>query len=310
MANNKTKNIIVTTISVLLCLALGTCGYLYGAQFNSYTAEKIDNITITNGEALIGIKENLYNDNITLAGDIYISDSSFSFGSKNNPFVGSFNGNGHTVFCNFDKVDASSLFGYIGKDGIIKNTNFVFGKISVSSEYYGAIAMTNYGTIKDCSVDFEKIAITKEVGYYSSLVAINYGTISHVIIDSTFCTDINDTNAVIGPICAYNYGSIQNVLSLPKFIGFDCTNKLDILSNKTTNHRISAVCSFYNDSGVLDNTISFVDVDVYTSDNNKDGLTFANSVNEIFNEQTIFYNLDFHNDIWELANGKLELIKR
>lgn len=310
MANNKTKNIIVTTISVILCLALGICGYLYGAQHNSYKAEKIDDVTVIDGNALIEIKDNLYNDNIILAEDIHIDDSSFSFGSENNPFVGSFNGNGHTIFCDFDKIDACSLFSHIGKNGIIKNTNFVFNKIKVSCEAYGAIAMINYGTIKDCSISFEEIEITKSSGYYSSLVAINYGAISHVVVNATYTTDINDTSAVIGPVCAYNYGSIQNVLSLPQFIGFDCTNKLDILNNKTTNYKISAVCSFYNDTGTIDNTISFISADVYTSDNNEDGLTFVNSVKDIFNERTIFYDLDFHNDTWSLTNGKLELIKR
>lgn len=310
MARNKKNNSPRTVMCVILCLILSVCGYIYSTQFNGYFAEKIDNLVVTDGESLIDAQNNLYNDNITLAEDIRISDGSFSFGNPNNPFVGSFDGNGHTVYVDYDGVTECSLFNYIGSAGIVKNTNFVFSDCTVSASTYGAIALISYGTIQDCTVSFERMKIAQSTGYYSSLVAINHGTISHVVVDGTFNASTNDANVVIGPVCAYNYGNVQNVISQPAFSGFNCTNRLNVLENKTKNNSISAVCSFLLGSGSCTNAFAVINTDVYTSDNNKDGLTFARSLDEIFKDETIFSDLDFDNRVWQLTNGKLELIER
>ena len=108
----------------------------------------------------------------------------------NNPFRGTFNGNGHTIsnvfvdnnydgFIHYDRV--AGIFGYNG--GTIRNltvSNGYFladGVMGIQTDYAGAIAGVNNGTIENCTA----IQVSPEVrgGHYAgSICGQNNGTVT------------------------------------------------------------------------------------------------------------------------------------
>lgn len=109
--------------------------------------------------------------------------------SKTSGFLGIFDGNGHSIM-NFTAVYKgsiaanSSLFGWIGETGIVRNLN-VFNA-SIKNRIAGGLANTNYGLIDNCFVE----------------VTVNYNSSS---------TEMNNP---IGGICSKNYGDISNSIAV------------------------------------------------------------------------------------------------
>ena len=109
--------------------------------------------------------------------------------SKTSGFLGVFDGNGHSIM-NFTAVYKgniaanSSLFGWIGETGIVRNLNIF--NASIKNRIAGGLANTNYGLIDNCFVD----------------VTVNYDSSS---------TEMNNP---IGGICSKNYGDISNSIAV------------------------------------------------------------------------------------------------
>lgn len=317
MAKNRKKDAalhVFAVISILLCLGAAFGGYWLSTSSNTYyDLEKTEIVEIDSEDDLISLGESIYNNEVILIDDIHITQSSFRIGTNERPFNGTFNGNGHTVYCDFDTVeDGTSLFDCIESEGVIQNTNFVFNNILVKGSTYAGLAEINYGTIKNCTITFSDFRITTNKGIFSSVVDINRGTIANVVVDCAFSTEsrISDEKLIlIGPICTYNYGVIKNTISIPRYNGFESTDEFRILTGDTVNIGISAICPVTLKTGTTSSSASLIKDGVYTSDKSS-GLYIASKNQDIFNTNMIFDNLDFDNRIWTLseANSSLKLI--
>lgn len=317
MAKNRKKDAtlhIFTVIAILLCLGAAFGGYWLSASSDMYyDLEKIAKVEIDSEDDFVSLGESIYNNEVVLVDDIHITQSTFRIGTSERPFNGVFNGNGHTVYCDFDTVeDGTSLFDCIESEGVIQNTNFVFNDILVNGSTYAGLAEINYGTIKDCTITFDNFRITTGKGIFSPVVDINRGTITNVVVDCAFSTESSlpdEKLILIGPICTYNYGIIKNVISIPHYNGFECTDEFRILTGETVNIGISAICAVTLKSGTVSSSASLIKDGVYTSDKNS-GLYISSKNQDIFNTNMVFDNLDFDNRIWTLseANSSLKLI--
>lgn len=154
-----------------------------------------------------------------LGADISISNPDtvnnfIPFGSTDNKFTGSFDGDGYTlsgINISFDSGNPS-LFPHIGENGTVKNLIFdnftVNGKTNVA-----VIAGYNSGTVYNCDVVNSKISGFENV---SAAVGYNFGSISYVNTDS----DVEGTVAVGGIAglnesgiikCCFNTGDITGI---------------------------------------------------------------------------------------------------
>ena len=92
--------------------------------------------------------------NITLTADIDLDGKKWiPIGTKDKPFKGTFDGNRHTIkgFRTFDATDGVGLFGFIAKDGVVKNLGISGGSlVAKNKRRIGAIAGVCDGTIRNC----------------------------------------------------------------------------------------------------------------------------------------------------------------
>ncbi len=315
MAKNKKKDTslrVFLIISIFLCLGAVFAGYWLSTSSKSYFGlEKVERVEVYKEEDITSLGETIYNNEIVLKADIHITQNSFCFGNSERPFNGTFNGNGHTVYCDFSNVEEGmSLFGNIDSDAVINNTNFVFGNMAVNGSAYAGIAKVNYGTIKDCAVSFGSYQISNK-GIYSAVVEINHGSVINLTVGCTFkaMEPLNEEQTIIGPVCAYNYGTVKNIISVPKYEGFKCTDEFLNLTGNTVNMGIGAVCPVTMSQGNTENTVSLIEDGVYIMDKNSISVVASHS-SDIFNEQVVFDVLDFDNRLWQLsgADNTLKLV--
>ncbi len=92
--------------------------------------------------------------NITLTADIDLDGVKWiPIGTKDKPFKGKFDGQGHTIkgFRTFDATDGVGLFGFIAKTGVVENLGISGGSlIAKNKRRIGAIAGVCDGTIRKC----------------------------------------------------------------------------------------------------------------------------------------------------------------
>lgn len=84
-----------------------------------------------------------------------------AIGSNNNPFKGTFDGQGHTISGIYidNEEDYQGLFGYVGSGGTIRNLAVTKSSIK-GYNYIGGIVGYNAGTIENCSNSSEVGDIT------------------------------------------------------------------------------------------------------------------------------------------------------
>ena len=107
-----------------------------------------------------------------LTADITLGDSWTSIGN-NLAYIGTFDGNGHTIYA---ENGVANLFGRIGKAGRVQGLTVEIGTMTAPSGS-GVIARENSGTIERCSV---RIYGMLTISSYFGLIAYdNAGTIEH-----------------------------------------------------------------------------------------------------------------------------------
>ena len=95
-------------------------------------------------------------------------------GSAANKYVGTFDGQGHTITANITGNKANyGLFGYIGTDGIVSNI-LLKGKITNTAESTGGIAGINEGKIQDCG-NYATVEIKNSEGIVGGIAGQNLG---------------------------------------------------------------------------------------------------------------------------------------
>ena len=138
---------------------------------------------------------------VTLSADINLTDQwvSIGDGSPANPFAGTFDGNGKTIFglYYFNTYGFSSgLFDRVGEGGIVKN--IVLTDIDITFGYSGGgVVDYNYGTVQNCYVT-GSIAGGSSVG---GVVGTNYGTVQNC----SFSGNVNGGSR-IGGVVGQNIG--------------------------------------------------------------------------------------------------------
>lgn len=316
MAKNKKKDKVVkffAIVSIILCVCAFALGFVVTQQDDAYyNLEKSRTVEISSEDDIIALGDSIYNDSCILTADIHITDSALRIGTSERSFSGTFDGNGHTVYIDYTSVSQDvSLFGCIEADGVVKNTRFVFGNIAVEGNTYGGIARINYGIIKDCKIECSNILIDNNSGIYSPCVTTNMGTISNIVVECAFSNAQiyeNESSILFGAVCTYNYGTVTNSISSPSFSNLDCCDEFKILTGETTNVGVGAICAVTTAEGSTANSVAVLPSGVYTSDKNS-GLKVVESLAEVLKEDTIFFELDFSNQVWKIQGDGLMLIE-
>ena len=103
-------------------------------------------------------------------------------GSSSKPFNGIFEGNGKVIYGLKASGSNVGLFGYVGSSGSVKNLRLNVGSVT-SSEYAGAVAAHNYGTIYNVGNNSVKVTSTVSSGtaylYAGGITGENKGEIRY-----------------------------------------------------------------------------------------------------------------------------------
>ena len=144
-------------------------------------------------------------------------------GEENAPFLGHFDGGGHTISGLFmdGKAEYAGLFGYVGEGASVENLVLGCGRVQTTGNYAGAVAAYSAGTVRNCA----NLAVSLDaatgaggiVGVnagvvddcenrawqagqsvnYGGIVALNQGTVSRCINEAAL-----DSGYQAGGICA------------------------------------------------------------------------------------------------------------
>lgn len=141
-------------------------------------------------------------------------------GSKEKPFSGSFNGNGHTISNYYLECTHQKNIGFFGYNtGSIyslelENSNII-GVID-SPKNIGTICGTNEGVIEDVRISGNTyVTINNNSLYLSPVVSINYGEITNVYSKiNTICNTVNKGKLYFGGlVCETKAGKIETTES-------------------------------------------------------------------------------------------------
>ncbi len=237
------------TTKIVIAVVLIFSAASFGGTYSGGTGEPNDPYLIATAEDLnsIGLDPNDWSKHFKLMADIdtngveynIIAGGSETWSYQGEPFVGSFDGDGH-VIKNLTINDVSQsyigLFGYIGTGGEIKNLRLENFNLT-GYGYVGAVAGENKGSINNC---FSEVNIQIEYKYAGGIVGENEGNISlsssssniygyadlgglvgrnNGTIDKCDSEGIVETNVCFGPHCGglvglnYHSGTILNSVS-------------------------------------------------------------------------------------------------
>lgn len=118
--------------------------------------------------------------------------------SQENFFDGIFDGKSHKI----SYMHGTSLFGYTGKNAIIKNITIESSEIQGDG---GILVVYNNGTINNCVTRY--CTINAEKNNIGGICGYNTGIIENCIADSDTIQVASDN---VGGICGYNEGTINN----------------------------------------------------------------------------------------------------
>ena len=130
-------------------------------------------------------------------------------GTSNNPFKGTFDGQGHTIsglYVNLKK-NYVGLFGHVGKGGTVKNVtladSYVSGNISVG----GICGWNNGGTVENCTSGCTVKGTGNSVG---GICGSNQkeGNRAGLVLNCHNTGKVTGTDFYIGGVCGSNYNSI------------------------------------------------------------------------------------------------------
>jgi hypothetical protein len=155
-------------------------------------------------------------------------------GDKDNPFTGSFDGRGHKIYNLYINTTRSyvGLFGYVGKQGIIKNVGLENVKISSTGRDVGGLIGWNSGIVSN---SYSTGSVNGE-WHVGGLVGYNVGTISN-----SYSTGAVKGNILIGGLVgsndrggivsnSYSTGSVNGTWRVGGLIGHNAEEVLNSYS--------------------------------------------------------------------------------
>lgn len=126
-------------------------------------------------------------------------------GTSNNPFKGTFDGQGHTIsglYFNDSKKNYVGLFGYVGEGGTVKNVTITDSYVS-GSRCVGGICGNNNGIVQDCT---SGCTVKGTDDFTGGICGFNnFGSLKN-------CHNTGKVsgNTDVGGVCGYNeYGILQ-----------------------------------------------------------------------------------------------------
>lgn len=129
-------------------------------------------------------------------------------------FEGTFDGDGHSINdmnINRGGFSDSGVFGYIGKNGVVKNLNVKNGYVKATGANVGILAGSNYGSIENCHVMVS--VISAESNIVGGVVGYSEGRISGCSFDGSI-SNTGDTGGIAG----YNLGTISTCYSTAQLV--------------------------------------------------------------------------------------------
>jgi len=123
-------------------------------------------------------------------------------GNNNNPFKGSFDGNGHTIqnlTINRPDTDFVGLFGYIGDGGAVENLGISGGDIK-GNNYVGGVVGLSIVTITNCY----NTGTVSGASYVGGVVGYNYITVENCYNTGA----VSGTSDRVGGVVGYNTGTV------------------------------------------------------------------------------------------------------
>ena len=130
-------------------------------------------------------------------------------GSSSKPFNGIFEGNGKVVYGLKASGSNVGLFGYIGSSGSVKNLRLNVGSVT-SSEYAGAVAAHNYGTIYNVGNNSVKVTSTVSSGtaylYAGGIAGENKGEIRYCFNKASISAKASVTSNNLSMLYGYAGG--------------------------------------------------------------------------------------------------------
>ncbi len=153
------------------------------------------NVNVSSADELVAIA-NQYavtagadEQNITLTADIDLDGVKWiPIGTKDKPFKGKFDGQGHTIkgFRTFDATDGVGLFGFIAKTGVVENLGISGGSliwsmafIPVAGNVVGGLVgeLSGNGKMEDC---YQSGLILNAADTIGAIVGLNSGKLTRV----------------------------------------------------------------------------------------------------------------------------------
>ena len=168
---------------------------------------------IDSAEAL---KDIVLNGNYYLTGDLDLNGAEWTpIGDENNPFTGSFNGNGHTIsnFVINDELMFAGLFG--ANAGTIENLKLSGVTIDITNNstslYIGALVAKNTGSVKKCFAEGNlsgKVINTEtnKAAFIGGLVGYDYkGTVEECAANCKISSYSSSNGSCAGGLVGYAY---------------------------------------------------------------------------------------------------------
>ncbi|MCQ2063018.1 MAG: hypothetical protein MJY99_06730, partial [Fibrobacter sp.] len=142
-------------------------------------------------------------------GDLYNNGEGLEtwtpIGTSGKPYMGTFDGNGHTIrglYFNDEKTFCVGLFGYINESAKVQNVGVVDSYFK-GSEYIGGVVGYNDGGTVSNVYNTGSVSGDYDVG---GVVGNNYGTVSNVYNTGSVSGDYE-----VGGVVGNNFGTVRNV---------------------------------------------------------------------------------------------------
>lgn len=309
----KKRNFILLGLAVALSVVGLLLGVFEALGFGiGFGDESVKTVFIESEEDIRAMGSSFHNNICYLKNDITVSDLS-ALADERHPFVGTFDGQGHTVTLTGDAA-LKSFFGYIGEGGTVRNLRISVESASLTTRatrsVCATLALKNEGLIENCRVTVGELSVELR-GHYGALVGINYGTVRHSFAEATFVGNMpaeerqSSGKLMLAAGVAYNYGTVDSLVASVAYRNIDEANG-DLATDKTSgvqNRGVGAAVANNCVGGTVKDTYALIEVGTYLYDVHVDPVTHSStSADSIYSITLLFETLSFDENIWILRN--------
>lgn len=298
---------------IALSLAALLLGLFHALSFGiGYDDESVHTVFVESEEDLREMGGSFHNNICYLANDITVSELSV-LASERHPFVGTFDGQGHTVTLTGDAA-LKSFFGYIGEGGTVRNLRIVVENATLATRatrsVCASLALKNEGLIENCRVTVKELSVELR-GHYGATVGINRGTVRYCFAEANFVGNMpaeerqSSGKLLLSAGVAYNYGTVDTLVASVTYRGIDEANG-DLATdaqNPAQNRGVGAAVANNFEGGRVENTYALIETGTYLHDVHVNPLTQSSTdPDSIYSITLLFETLNFDENVWILRN--------